>query len=331
MNSWRYLFALVIGITLLVQGCFNGESSQLKLQIRQIQEQSSQINTELSKAQDSLVEEQKKNAELFHELQLMKEKSAQKESHSEKSVESDSDSSVSRADKPEVQGLDKKAKIQILGEKALTQYKLARLNERLDTLNKDLSLKQRQMESLESGNNEKALVIERLTGEIAELSERNEKRTRDLQGELDKTIKDLENQSSSLEKTKRQLAEITTRNRELEGKLSETASLKETIEGKLGDVQSKLVGALQQVDKLSSEAAAARKTAERFREEHEKSRAEVDAARKDSQVLKAQLDELVPKLQALEASVRQAQGDSSIERILQQPLTGGKAAVNSPY
>lgn len=275
-----------------------------------------------------------------------------------------------------------RSRIGLIGAKALAEFKAAKLSKRLDELKEDLDRKETALKEIAENARTKDDEIAALRERIEELQASEQTRTAELRARLQEIEKQLKERSAEAQRHKNELDEKQGLLDALKGAASDAGRLKaaaesrvKELEARVADLQAQLTKAAgdaeragQQIADLQAQSEASRKEIVRvqgvaekenarvqglaeqtakekdyYQTEATKLRLEVERQQKEAEEQRAAIADLGSRLEAAEASQREAEaardaaeappeparaepakeeGPSAIDRLLQPPVEG---------
>jgi chromosome segregation ATPase len=348
MNLVRYGLVLVSGLAFaFAQGC--GGSSQQKPAAEKGQGQAvvSTLQDQLARAHDDIQREQARNEELVAQVQSLTEKlrQAQREPGKPGKVATQPPREA-RGER----GTDE-SKIQLMGAKAIAEYRAAQLSRRLDALSKNLDRKEAEMAAIRQTAQSKEAEVGQLRQQIEKLQAGEKARTVELNSRVEQISKDLANRSAEAKKFKQELDEKSGLLDALKNAVTDASKLKSAAENEVTQLRAELAETTKQLETARNVAEQNKSVAEQWQQEAEQFRAKAEAsdkelqsqaeraqaAEKELQTLKAQTEELSSRLQALEGEPGEAEAEteaeeaspSRIDRLLRGPKAQQKPGNES--
>jgi chromosome segregation ATPase len=352
MNLVRYGAILLSGLALVfLQGC--GDSTPLKPAAEKEHSQAviTNLQSQLAQAHDDIQRGQQKNEELIAQVQSLAEKLKQAQSEPAKSpTKAERKAATVPAKDARGKAAPDESKIQLMGEKAVAEYRAAQLSRRLDELSKDLDRKESEMAAISQKAGAKEAEVEQLRQQIEKLQTADRTRTAELNSRLQQITKDLETSSSEAKKLKQEVDAKSDLLDALKNAVGDAGKLKSTAESEVTRLRTELAEMAKQLEAAQAvaeqnktlseqnrsiaeqnktvaeqwqqEAEQFRMRAEASEKELQSERERVQASVKELQDLKAQTEELTSRIQALE---REPEGEaeeeapSRIDRLLKGP------------
>jgi len=346
------MFAL--GCILILQGCGGG-----KVEPQQAIETSSgrlisELQSKLEQARKDLTQ-QEERAEAFaaHVQSLTAQMTELQKKLAEKAAAEPSKSPGEGrpTDEGKAGDLDR---IELIGQKALLEYKINQLTLRVSSLTDELSRKDRELTEIRAGEGGKQAEVETLRKKVQELQAKAEAEAAELKSSAAAESADLKERLAQMSQKLQERAEAASR---LKEEFDEQAALVKTLKSAVTDggtvkslAEAEVARLRAQLDSTAKSLEASRMEAQRKREEAAQARteaqqageeleqvrqevdkwrqaaeqykAEVEQQQRLAEELKKQASELTAKLQALEAQRRAEQqpGPSAVDRILETPL-----------
>jgi chromosome segregation ATPase len=300
---------LIAGALLIFQGCGEKPVDVQPREQAQAQAQAektiAELESKLTKAEQDLAALGRENAELEAKVEALTKESSKDET-----------------------GRDDN-KIGLLGAKALAEYQVAQLNNRLDKLTRNLDAKEKELSAIRQTSDQRENEIEKLKTTIEQLQNEDKRRTTDLTAKLDKMAKELERGSAETVELKRQLDERDQFLATLKNAVADATRLKAQAEAEGDRVRSELAEAAkklesaeaareqdrQTIGELHAEEEEARQQVVQYREAAEQWKLEAERLEKESGKLQAEISDLSSRLRA--AQPPKEDQPSIIDRLLE--------------
>lgn len=327
MSLMRYGMVLVSALVLAVQGCGSGSTEKSAQDKGQAKQSVFDLHAQLAQARDEVQREQERNADLRAQVQSLTEKINQSRAESK--------GAGAAPGRQEAASAPDASRIQLIGEKALAEYKAGQLSRRLDELSKNLDRKEKELESIRQTAQTKENEVAVLRQQIDKLQAAEQSRSAALNTRLDQITKQLEERSAAAAKFKQELDEKSELLNALKSAVADANKLRSAADNESSRLQTELAEGKRQLDAARQQATqwyqeAERRgqegdqkaqEADRWRQEAERYRSMAEASSKDLQELKAHAGELAGRLQAMEgeAESQEEQDQSSIDRLLRGP------------
>lgn len=351
MSLTRISGIVLLGaLVLMCQGCGSVSTETPAPDKGQSKQSVFDLHAQLAQARDELQREQEHSADLQAQVQSLTQKAADMQSELAKARTSKARTEAPRPSAGAAASKDP-ARIQLMGEKAIAEFRAAQLSQRLEELSKDLDRKEAELESIHQTAQAKDKEVALLRQQIDKLQAGEQTRTAELNTRLDQINKELAERSAAAQKFKQELDEKTDLLNALKNAVADASQLKSTAETENSRLQTELADAKSQVESLTQlanqwkeeadrrgeetekaaqDAAQKGQEADQWRAEAERYRSQAETSAKELQEAKARAEELTGRLQAMEGEAEapepQEEGrPSAVDNILK----GGPKAQES--
>jgi chromosome segregation ATPase len=230
---------LMIGLALIFQGCGEHRTDKSPADTQPAQKLVSDLQSTLAQSRENLDREKERNLELMQRVQSQLDKL----NEAEGSVRGSKPTEVSRGE----EASDKK-RIELMGAKAIAEYRAEQFRRRLDELSSDLDLKERELETIRQNSVKKDQEVQQLRQTIEELQAADRTRTAELNSRLEQITRDLEARSAVADAFKKDLDEKTELLGALKNAVSDASKLKSNAEAEITRLQGDLGQALRQLE-----------------------------------------------------------------------------------
>jgi chromosome segregation ATPase len=338
MNSLQYGVIALMAFCCILVGCGDSQKAKTDTGPDERDATIAKLQSAFAEARDRLVSQESQNKELTEEIQSLTEKLRETEA-SARGIGRNARHGAER-ESPE-----DRARIALMGAKALAEYKAAQLNERLQALTGDLQRKEKELDGIRQAARTKDSEIATLRSTIEDLKETEKARSTELNAKFERIRQELQKQASDAERFKKDLDDKAGLLQTLKAACVDASTLKAAAESEAGRLKAALEDAtktLQEVRNQSQqfqrEFQGLQARADQTAREKEQCRGEAEALRQEVQQqytmahnLAAQVAELTSRLQAL-APTAQASADdepSAVDLVLQVPLKGEESETES--
>lgn len=246
MKLSLYGTILIAAVALICQGCGENRIDKSASQTQPAQQLVSDLQSTLAQARGNLEREKERNLELMERVQVLLDKL--KETEGRISVQQPAEPAKA-ADPGE------KKRIELMGAKALAEYRAEQFRRRLDQLNRDLDLKESELEAIRQNSSKKDLEVSELRRNIEELQEADKNRTGQLNAKLEQITRDLEERTQAATRFKKDLDEKTELLAALKNAVSDATKLKANAEAEIARLSADLREALTQLEASQSQVA----------------------------------------------------------------------------
>ncbi|MCX5861596.1 MAG: hypothetical protein WCG29_08470 [Desulfomonile sp.] len=235
---------LMIVLALVFQGCGENRVEKSSSDALPAQKLVSDFQATLAQSRDKLEQERDRNFELMQRVQLLLEKLKE----SEDRISGHKTGEVSRIVDP-----GEKKRIELMGAKALAEYRAEQFRRRLDQLSRDLDLKEQEIEAIRQNSAKKDVEVQQLRQTIEDLQAADKTRTAQLGSRLEQITRDLEERTASANKFKGDLDEKTELLGTLKNAVSDATKLKANAEAEIARLNGDLGEALRQLEASQSQ------------------------------------------------------------------------------
>jgi chromosome segregation ATPase len=342
MNAFHVCLSLVIGASLLLQGC--GKSAEER--IAEIEKRNraavSTLEAKLDKSGDKLSAEKEKNTELLAEVQRLKGEVRELEEKVSAQTAAQSSVAAEPASPPAGADLNPEDRVGLMGAKALSDFKAKQLSQRLDKLTKDLEAKEAELKKIRDNAQKKEAEVSKLAQALERLQAEDAKRTEEVTGKLDALSKDLSARTEDAKRFKQELDEKSeflaalkssvsdcgkvrslaeTESQRLQSELTQTSTKLKTAEQQLTQAQQDLENYKALQAEMSNQIEQWSTAAYQFRQKQ-------DAANQEVAGLKKKVTELQAQLGAGQSPREEV--DSPIDQLLEGPTEKKPTGLRMP-
>jgi len=254
----------------------------------------------------------------------------------------------------DVPPLDPETKVELLGAKAIAEFKAKKLAERLEKVANDLNAREQELQAIRRIAEEKDSELKRLRATIEQLQAQEQQRTAELIEKIDFLSKELATRGAEVNRLEQALEERTSLLEALKTAIKDSSTLKTTLEAEINrarqetsQVQTQLEQTRREVEKaqletqkFQAEADTLREQLSLWQEAAQRLQAETDRLRKEAKELYARLAATgvpaVPTQPPPEGRTpsssqsRTSQASSPVDVILQLPLPYDSPAPRIP-
>ncbi len=203
---------LIMLSSLALLGCGESELQQARIQD---QKAISDLKSQLSEAKDSLDARLKEKEQQVQQVQELTSKLNQVE----KAI-----AAKAQAEKTKAKGDE--SRVELMGAKAIAEFKAEQLHRRVEKLTQDLSVKEQEVASIRQNAQQQSGEVEQLRARVTELQKADQSRTAELQSRLESIGKELKERSAAAEQFKRELDEKAELLNALKNAVSDASKLK---------------------------------------------------------------------------------------------------------
>jgi chromosome segregation ATPase len=246
MKLSLYGTILIAALALICQGCGENRIEKSASQTQPAQQLVSDLQSTLAQARENLDREKERNFELMERVQVLLEKLKETESR----IGGQQPTETARATDP-----GERKRIELMGAKALAEYRAEQFRRRLDQLNRDLDLKENELEAIRQNSSKKDLEVTELRRNIEELQAADKNRTEQLNAKLGQITRDLEERTEAATRFKKDLDEKTELLAALKNAVSDATKLKANAEAEIARLSGDLREALTQLEASQSQVA----------------------------------------------------------------------------
>jgi chromosome segregation ATPase len=357
MTLTRYALLLLGALLLACQGCGSVSTEQPQPDKGQAKQSVFDLHAQLAQARDEVQREQERAAGLQAQIQSLTQKTTELQAELDKARTGRPKPEATKSQPTSTRSTDP-GRIQLMGQKALAEYKADQLSHQLDDLSKDMDRKETELESIRQTAQAKEKEVALLRQQIDKLQAAEQSRTAELSARIDEATKQLEARSAEAKRLKQEVDEKTELLNALKNAVTDAGQLKSAAESEnarlqtdLEDAKTKIESLTQlanqwkeeadrrgdETEKAAQESVQKGQEADQWRAEAERFRAMAEASAKDVQELKAKAEELIGRLQAMEgeaeseepqgaAQAPQETGPSAVDHLLKGPKAQEGAA-----
>ncbi len=226
-------------------------------------------------------------------------------------------------------------RVELLGAKALAEYKAEQLSRRVEKLTADLDQRERELAEINKKTKTQGTEVEQLRQTVAELQKTDANRTAELQGRIESITKQLKERSDAAEQFKRELNERTELLNALKNAVTDASTLKTSAESENAKLRQALEDTKKQLEAANAATEEARQEAVKFHAYGEQVHTQLGQWKQYAEQMKQEAERLNSELQAATTEVAQLQEQvqtlqaeiqkpSTVERLLQPPDVPGE-------
>jgi DNA repair exonuclease SbcCD ATPase subunit len=330
MDSLRPITILVLSLLLALQGCGGSSVEETKQVAKPPQREVSEAEANLQKAREELTALKQNNEHLAQRCEVLTAKTKELEEIAREKV-----AKKAPASQPSSIGDD--ARIELMGAKAIAEFRAKQLSARLDTLSKDLERKDQELEAIRSTAKQKEEEVEALRKSMEQLRATAETQTQNLSRRMEELGRQVQERSEETKKLQKEVNDKTSLLESLKSAVADAGKLKSQAESQSAQLRTQLNEALKQLQaaqaesqQRSAEAAQLRSQIGTFKQETEQWRSAAERFREEAerygqavQELQAQASELTAKLQTQESAEQPAAVDEDYVPRIVEEITAG--------
>ncbi len=332
MNWMRCLsISLVCAVSFLLTGCGGSELDKTKLELQTRQKQISELEARSSKQTEELRKQTEINDQLSQQMQDLI--SNVKSLESRLSAKSES--------KPAADAkCDEQSRVELLGAKAMAEFRAEQLNKRLENFNKEIEAKDKELEEGNQRTEQKEADLAEMKQRQEGLQAQNDGKTKELQSQLadlnrelaargeaaDRLKKELDEKSELLGALRNAVQDATKLKKATESELAKTRASEAELKNKLEETTNQLAKQNEEIGSFGAQAQSYTQELNRQKELARKMGVETEQLKKETTNLKAQVADLAQRLKSTQAaaSSQPEEGPSALDQILQTPRTENK-------
>ncbi len=230
MRIPKPLSLLITACSIIILGCGENHAPNAQPATDAAQKLIQDLQTQLTQARENLARQQDRNSELIDRLQGVVERLNERE----RAASAEQGGTVGS------KGEQDDGRIQLMGQKALAEYKADQLALRVDKLSLDLDRKEQELETIRTEAEQKDTGVRKLTKSIDELQEAEKTRTAELNSRLQQIGRELDDRTATANKLKSDLEEKTELLAALKNAVGDASRLKSGAEAEIARKQSEL-------------------------------------------------------------------------------------------
>lgn len=322
---WKLFVILLSGLALF--GCGESELQQARTQD---QKTISDLKSQVVEAREALDARLKENEQLAKQVQDLTQKVGERERLLAAKAEQER--------KP-AKGKGEEGRVELMGAKAIAEYKAEQLSRRVEKLTQDLNAKEQEVSSIRQNAQQQNAEVEQLRQRVAALQKAEQTRTTELQSKLDSIAAELKERSAAAEKFKQELDEKTGLLSALKNAVSDASKLKSGAEAEGAKLREDLAEALKQLEAAQGVAGQAREETAKVQAYNEQiqqklaewmqygeqMKQEVERLTQQVNASASEISQLREQLQAAQAKLEE-HAPSTIDRIIGGPESKEEAA-----
>lgn len=272
MKSSIYPAILIVVLGILCQGCSDKRSDSVPVDSQPAQKLVADLQTTLEKSRENLDREKERNVELMQRVQSLLEKLQDTESRGARSRSADGSNGSNGAEKK---------RIELMGAKALAEFRAEQFRKRLDELGSDLDLKERELESIHQNSAQKDVEVQQLRKTIEELHAADKTRTAELNARMEQITRDLQERTAAANAFKKDLDDKTELLSALKIAVADAARLKSNAESEIERLRAELTETVKNLEITQGLLSQERQDMVLARQSIEQTQAEMEKLRKD--------------------------------------------------
>ena len=339
MKSLRSLTLILCGLLVALQGCGGPSQDQVKKPTGPAPKAISEAELNLQKAREELTLLQQNNDRLAQRCEVLTARTKELEEIVREKEEK-------KAPVPPVAAAGNDARIELMGAKAIAEYRAKQLSVRLDTLSKDLERKDQELETIRRDAQQKEAQLESLRQSLEQLRSTAEAHTADLTRRMEQLTRQVQERTEATKKLQKEIEDKTALLESLKSAVADAGKLKSYAESHSSQLQTQLNETLaqlqaaraesqqrtQELTELRNQLATLKHETEQWRGVAERFRAEAERYGQAVQDLQAQASELTARLKALEPAEPQVLDEDYVPPLTEELTTGlmAKMAASQP-
>jgi len=283
MSLTRYGIVLLSALVLAVQGCGSGSTEKPPAEKGQAKQSVFDLHAQLAQARDEVQRERESKEALQAQVQPLTQKVGQLQAE------------LNRAQTPgarkEASGAADQSRIQLIGEKALVEYKAEQLSRRLNKLSEDLDRKEGEMATLRQTAQAKEKEVADLSRQIESIQTTEKSRSAALTQRMDQITKELEERSVAAKKLKQELDEKSELLSTFKTAIADANKLKTAADGESSRLRAELDEAKEQLESLTQQTETTQQQLQSSQQQLETSTQQLADAQQQLATSKQQLEE----------------------------------------
>jgi chromosome segregation ATPase len=200
----------------------------------------------IAQSRDNLEKEKERNAELMKRVQSLLEGLTEAEKRF---------SSLQKGEAGDISPEAERKRIELMGAKALAEFRAEQFRQRLDELAKDLDKKEKELETIRQNALDKDAEVQELRKAIDEIQRAERTRTQELSARLEQITRDLEERTAVASQFKKDLDEKNELLVTLKNAVADASKLKANAEAEIARLQNELSEVSKQLQASQSLAA----------------------------------------------------------------------------
>jgi chromosome segregation protein len=329
MNFFRSRTILLACVFFVLQGCGGPSPEQSKKPAEPTPQANSEAEANLQKARAELTLLQQQNDKLAQRCEVLTVKTTELE-------EIVREKEVKGAPAPPATTAGSDARIELMGAKAIAEYRAKQLSARLDLLSKDLERKDQELEAIKKAAEQKEAEVAALKKSMEQLRITAETQTADLTRRMEQLGTQVHERSEATKKLQKEVDEKSALLESLKSAVADAGKVKSFAESQAAQLRTQLDETLKQLQaaraesqqrtseatdlrnqftNLNQEMAQWRGAAERFR-------AEAERYAQALQELQTQASDLTTRLKTLESSEERIWDEEYIPPLTEQITVG---------
>jgi chromosome segregation ATPase len=233
-------------------------------------------------------------------------------------------------------------RVELLGAKALAEYKAEQLSRRVEKLTADLDRKEQELAEINKTTKTQATEVEQLRQTVAQFQKTDANRTAELQARMESVSKQLKERSDAAEQFRQELNERTELLNALKNAVADASKLKTNAESENAKLRQTLEETKKQLEAANTATEEARQEAVKFHAYGEQIYTQLGQWKQYAEQMKQESERLNNELQTATNEVAQLQEQvqtlqaemqkpSTVERLLQPPDVPGEQQTKSLY
>jgi len=283
MSLTRYGIVLLSTLVLAVQGCGSGSTEKPPTDKGQAKQSVFDLHAQLAQARDEVQREREGKENLQAQVQSLTQKIGQ--------LQAEMNRAQTQGARKEASGATDQSRIQLIGEKALVEYKAEQLSRRLNKLSEDLDRKEGELESLRNTAQAREKEVADLKRQIDSIQTAEKSRSAALTTRVDQITKELEERSVAAKKLKQELDEKSELLNTFKTAISDANKLKTAADSESSRLQGELDEVKQQLESSTQQFASTQQQLEASQQQLEASTQQLEASQQQLKSSKQQLEE----------------------------------------
>ncbi len=198
----------------------------------------SDLQDTIAQARENLEREKERNAQLMQRVQSLLEALTEAEKRF---------SSLQKGEASDTSPEAERKRIELMGAKALAEFRAEQFRRRLDELSQDLDAKEKELETIRQNARQKDEEVQRLRKAIEEMQVAEKTRTQELTARLEQISRDLQERTAAAEQFKKDLEEKNELLAALKTAVADASKLKTNAEAEIARLTDQLADVTKQL------------------------------------------------------------------------------------
>jgi chromosome segregation ATPase len=340
MNVFRLWSAFLLCSMMALQGCGNNQQAEMAAKEGRNRQVVSQLQSKLGQARTDLDAHKARNAELNAEVQRLSSEVQDLEGKIAKAAAAPV--VVETPAPPPAQDVNPEGRVELMGAKALAEFRAQQLHQRVDKLNKDLQSKEKELAAIREQAQQKEAEVAKLSATIEQFRTEEQQRSQDVNARLEELGKQLAARSEESIRLKKDLddkADLLAALKQSVGDCAKVRTHAETESGRLQaqlneetarlrNTEQQLAQTKQENEKSQNHIAELRRHLEQLSQAAQQVKQQAEISAQEARTLKAELARVQPQTSAKQAA--QAPQPAPPERQVQPAQTAQMSGGDEP-